>query len=52
VKPQLPLQVFFGAQSAYEIQKQQAWGGALVLVAMIFITSLLSRIATRRVNGR
>ncbi len=48
----LPLQIYFGAQSAYEIQKQQAWGGALVLVAMIFITSLLSRIATRRVNGR
>jgi phosphate transport system permease protein len=48
----LPLQVYFGAQSAYEIQKQQAWGGALVLVAMIFLTSLLSRFATRRVNGR
>jgi phosphate transport system permease protein len=48
----LPLQVFFGAQSAYEFQKQQAWGGALVLVAMIFFASLLSRFATRRVNGR
>ena len=48
----LPLQVYFGAQSAYEIQKQQAWAGALVLVAMIFITSLLARLATRRMNGR
>ena len=29
----LTLQVYFGAQSAYEVQKQQAWAGALVLVA-------------------
>jgi phosphate transport system permease protein len=49
----LTLQVYFGAQSAYEIQKQQAWAGALVLVAMILITSILSRLATRRVvRGR
>ena len=49
----LTLQVYFGAQSAYEIQKQQAWAGALVLVALILITSILSRLATRRVvHGR
>jgi phosphate transport system permease protein len=47
----LTLQVYFGAQSAYEIQKQQAWGGALVLVGMILITSILSRLATRRLHG-
>ena len=48
----LPLQVYFGAQSAYEIQRQQAWGGALVLVAMVLITSILSRLALRRVSVR
>jgi phosphate transport system permease protein len=48
----LTLQVYFGAQSAYEIQKQQAWAGALVLVSMVLITSLLSRLATRRLHGR
>lgn len=48
----LTLQVYFGAQSAYEVQKQQAWGGALVLVALVLITSILSRFATRRLHGR
>ncbi len=45
----LTLQVYFGAQSAYEIQKRQAWGGALVLVILVLVTSLLSRLAIRRV---
>jgi phosphate transport system permease protein len=48
----LPLQVYFGAQSAYEVQKQQAWGGALVLVGLVLITSILSRLATRRLHAR
>jgi phosphate transport system permease protein len=47
----LTLQVYFGAQSAYEVQKQQAWAGALVLVAMVLITSVLSRLAVRRMHG-
>ena len=47
----LTLQVYFGAQSAYEIQKQQAFAGALVLVALILIASILSRLATRRIAG-
>jgi phosphate transport system permease protein len=47
----LPLQVYFGAQSAYEIQKQQAWGGALVLVALVLITSISSRLVVRRIYG-
>lgn len=48
----LPLQVYFGAQSAYEIQKQQAWAGALVLVLLVLVTSVLARLATRRIHGR
>jgi phosphate transport system permease protein len=48
----LTLQVYFGAQSAYDIQKQQAWAGALVLVGLVLITSVLSRLAVRRINGR
>jgi phosphate transport system permease protein len=48
----LTLQVYFGAQSAYEIQKQQAWAGALVLVSMVLVTNLLSRLATRSLHGR
>jgi phosphate transport system permease protein len=47
----LTLQVYFGAQSAYEVQKQQAWAGALVLVALVLITSVLSRLAVRRMYG-
>jgi hypothetical protein len=47
----LTLQVYFGAQSAYEVQKQQAWVGALVLVALVLITSVLSRMAVRRMHG-
>ncbi|HST03839.1 MAG TPA: phosphate ABC transporter permease PstA [Chloroflexia bacterium] len=48
----LTLQVYFGAQSAYEVQKQQAWAGALVLVALVFITSVLARLAVRRAHAR
>ncbi len=47
----LPLQVYFGAQSAYELQKQQAWGGTLVLVALILVAAILSRLAVRRLYG-
>jgi phosphate transport system permease protein len=48
----LTLQVYFGAQSAYTIQKEQAWAGALVLVAMILAAGILSRLALRRIHGR
>jgi phosphate transport system permease protein len=48
----LTLQVYFGAQSAYEIQKQQAWAGALVLVALVLVTSVLSRLAVRGAHGK
>lgn len=48
----LPLQVYFGAQSAYDIQKQQAWAGALVLVLLVLVASVLARLATRRLHGR
>ena len=48
----LTLQVYFGAQSAYAIQRQQAWAGALVLVVMILAAGILSRLALRRIHGR
>lgn len=43
----LPLQIFTYATSPYEDQNAQAWAGALVLIALIFIISLIARFATR-----
>ena len=48
----LPLQIFSYAIAPYEDWHRQAWAGALVLIALIFFTSLAARIATRgRVRG-
>src|SRR5579862_5978709 len=44
----LPLQIFTYAVSPYDDWHAQAWGGALVLIAMILIISLVARFATRR----
>lgn len=44
----LPLQVYKYAQSAYAEENRLAWAGALVLVALIFLTSLTARWAARR----
>ena len=44
----LPLQIFTYAVSPYDDWHAQAWGGALVLIAMILIISLVARLATRR----
>lgn len=43
----LPLQIFTYATSPYEDQNAQAWAGALVLIALIFVISLVARFATR-----
>ena len=43
----LPLQVFSYAISPYDAWHSLAWAGALVLIALIFIISLIARIATR-----
>jgi phosphate transport system permease protein len=43
----LPLQIYVYALSAYEDEHAQAWAGALVLIAIIFLISLIARFATR-----
>ncbi len=48
----LTLKVYFYAGQAYEIWRRESWGGAVVLVTMILITSILTRLATRSRNGR
>jgi phosphate transport system permease protein len=44
----LPLQIFTYAVSPYDDWHAQAWAGALVLISMILIISLVARVATRR----
>jgi phosphate transport system permease protein len=46
----LTVQVFNYGQAPYEDWHRQAWAGALVLVALVFICSLLARIATARME--
>src|SRR5207248_3712316 len=43
----LPLQIFSYAISPYDDWHRQAWAGALVLVAMIFLVNLVVRFLTR-----
>lgn len=47
----VPLQVFNYAISPYEEWHQQAWAGALVLIVLILVISLLARRATRHGFG-
>jgi phosphate transport system permease protein len=48
----LPLQIFTYAVSPYDDWHAQAWAGALVLIGLIFIISLIARFATRgQFNG-
>jgi phosphate transport system permease protein len=47
----LTVQVFAYAISPYRDWHRQAWAGALVLVSIVFICSLLARFATRRLEG-
>ncbi|HMF96484.1 MAG TPA: phosphate ABC transporter permease PstA [Vicinamibacterales bacterium] len=46
----LTVQVFTYAISPYDDWHRQAWAGALVLVTIVLICSLLARVATRRLE--
>ena len=43
----LPLQIFTYAISPYDDWHAQAWAGALVLIGLVLVISLIARIATR-----
>lgn len=43
----LPLQIFAYAIAPYDDWHRQAWAGALVLIALIFVTSLVARLVTK-----
>jgi phosphate transport system permease protein len=47
----LTVQVFTYAISPYEDWHRQAWAGALVLVAIVLVWSLLARLVTSRMSG-
>lgn len=44
----LPVAIFNGATSAYDAQVARAWGGALTLIALVLILTLLARYVTSR----
>ncbi len=44
----LPLEIYIGATSAYDEQRRLATAGALVLIALVFVATLIARLATRR----
>lgn len=46
----LTVQVFTYANAPYDDWHRQAWAGALVLVTMVFLSSLLARVATARME--
>jgi phosphate transport system permease protein len=46
----LTVQVFIYATAPYEDWHRQAWAGALVLVTMVLVCSLLARVATARME--
>ena len=47
----LTVQVYAYAISPYEDWHRQAWAGALVLVSIVLVCSLVARLATRRLEG-
>ena len=47
----LTVMVFTYAISPYQDWHRQAWAGALVLVAIVFLCSLFARLATRKLEG-
>jgi phosphate transport system permease protein len=47
----LTVQVYTYATGPYEDWHRQAWAGALVLVTIVLVCSLLARVATRRLEG-
>jgi len=46
----LTYQIWTYAMSPYDDWHRQAWAGALVLVTMVFIFSVLARVVTRRLE--
>jgi phosphate transport system permease protein len=46
----LPVQVYTYAISPYEDWHRQAWAGALVLVSVVFLFSVLARVVTVRLE--
>ena len=48
----LPLQVFVYAISPYDEWHAHAWAGALVLISLVLVISVLARIAVRSRHGR
>ena len=48
----LPLQVFVYAISPYDEWHTQAWAGALVLIGLVLVISVLARFAVRTRHGR
>ena len=48
----LPLQVFVYAISPYDEWHAHAWAGALVLIALVLVISVLARVAVRSRHGR
>ena len=46
----LTVQVYTYAISPYDDWHRQAWAGALVLVAFVFVFSVLARVVTRRLE--
>ena len=47
----LPLQIFTYAISPYDDWHEQAWAGALVLIALVLVISLIARVVTRAKHG-
>jgi phosphate transport system permease protein len=47
----LPLQIFTYAISPYDEWHAQAWAGALVLIALVLVISVLARLVTRSRHG-
>jgi phosphate transport system permease protein len=48
----LPLQVFVYAISPYDEWHAQAWAGALVLISLVLVISVLARVVVRSRHGR
>jgi phosphate transport system permease protein len=48
----LPLQIFVYANSPYDEWRAQAWAGALVLISLVLIISIIARYVTRARYGR
>jgi phosphate transport system permease protein len=46
----LTVQIFTYASSPYEDWHRQAWAGALVLVSLVLVCSIVARLATRRLE--